>query len=92
VSACVNAWQAGVTAPIKGIFMDILILERTLTELDHIRLSQLARSAVQSGCSTDLVQSILESARRVPSRAIPPDIVTMYSQVLLAFPMAARRS
>ena len=66
--------------------MDALALERTLTELDHIRLSHLMRSEVQSGCDTKLIESILDSARLVSPRAIPPDIVTMYSQVLLAFP------
>jgi len=66
--------------------MDVWALERTLTELDHLRLSHLMHSEAQSGCDTNFIESILESARLVPPRAIPPDIVTMYSQVLLAFP------
>lgn len=65
---------------------ELATTERTLTDLDHIRLTQLARMAAQSGCDTEIVQNILESARLVPSRAVPADIVTMCSQVLLAFP------
>jgi regulator of nucleoside diphosphate kinase len=85
--------MAGMPSPraSKGIFMDALALERTLTELDHLRLSHLMRSDVQSGCDTNFIERILESARIVPSRAMPPDIVTMYSQVVLAFPDGRQR-
>ena len=66
--------------------MAVLAIERTLTELDYFRLSHLMRSDVHSGRDTSFIEGIVESARVVPSRATPPDIVTMYSQVLLAFP------
>ena len=66
--------------------MQALALERTLTELDHARLSNLMRADVQSGFDADFIEAILQSAQLVPSRAMPPDIVTMYSRVLLTFP------
>jgi regulator of nucleoside diphosphate kinase len=66
--------------------MEILAFDRTLTEIDHTRLSHLVRSDGQPECDTDSLENVLESAQLVPSRSIPPDIVTMYSQVLLAFP------
>jgi regulator of nucleoside diphosphate kinase len=66
--------------------MEALALERTLTELDHSRLSILARTDVHSRLDADSIEAVLQAAHQVPSRAIPPDIVTMYSRVLLTFP------
>lgn len=51
--------------------------ERTLTELDHVRLERLIHSASAR-------PDWLDVADVVPSRAVSPDIVTMYSQVLIA--------
>lgn len=49
--------------------------ERVLTELDHVRLSKLGH---------DALADVLDYAEVVTSPAIPADVVTMYSQVLIA--------
>ena len=64
--------------------------ERTLTELDHTRITDLIHrgshpKAVVSDAG-DSIESVLKTADLVPSRKVSPDIVTMYSQVLLADP------
>lgn len=59
--------------------MEVPALERTLTELDHIRLTQLVQRHGGASPAADL----LDTADTAPSRAIAPDVVTMYSQVLL---------
>jgi len=56
--------------------------DRTLTELDHVRLAGLLRRAPAAAGSP--LDDWLDSADLVPSREVAPDIVTMYSQVLLA--------
>jgi regulator of nucleoside diphosphate kinase len=66
--------------------VEVLALERTLTELDHVRLLNLVRRDRRSDGSPTLRQTIehvLDACAIVPSRLIPPDVVTMYSQVLL---------
>jgi regulator of nucleoside diphosphate kinase len=65
--------------------MPLHIPERTLTELDHVRLTHLlhGRGGAPATPNARLVGDLLDAAQVVPSRAIPPDIVTMYSQVLL---------
>lgn len=55
------------------------IEDRTLTELDHARLSRL----VPRGAPIEVV---LDSAELLPSQQVPPDIVTMHSKVLVADP------
>lgn len=60
--------------------------DRTLTELDHVRLVRLTRRVnehdlLRPGCPID---AILDAAQLVPSRDVAPDVVTMYSQVELA--------
>jgi regulator of nucleoside diphosphate kinase len=72
--------------------MNALANERTLTELDFIRLSHLMRSDAHSERDTSSIESVVEWALVVPSRDIPPDIVTMNSQVLLAFPGGQQRT
>jgi regulator of nucleoside diphosphate kinase len=57
----------------------ILDSERLLTELDFARLRNLPNGQV----SPDLLDT-LESLEQVPSQAIPADVVTMYSQVIVA--------
>ncbi|MEO7152461.1 MAG: GreA/GreB family elongation factor [Burkholderiaceae bacterium] len=59
--------------------------ERTLTELDHVRLQRLIHGpgetwATRLGCPID---GVLDAAEQVPSRQVPADVVTMYSQVEL---------
>ncbi len=55
--------------------------DRTLTELDHVRLAALLRRD-QRPASAPLSE-LLDSADLVPSREVDADIVTMYSQVEL---------
>jgi len=68
--------------------------ERTLSELDHIRLARLTRhdaAAATRGESTRL-EALLDDAELVSPRAVPPDVVTMHSQVLLVDVGSGRRS
>jgi len=55
-------------------------VEPTLTELDHARLRALIRRTAAQPAVHDLV----DAADLVPSREVPPDVVTMYSQLTLA--------
>jgi regulator of nucleoside diphosphate kinase len=66
--------------------MEAFALERTLTELDHVRLLNLARRERHSDGSPlprQTIEHVLDACAIVPSRRIPPDVVTMYSQVML---------
>ncbi len=75
--------------------MQTLLQERLLTELDHVRLTNLvhrrAHPAEASDPSTGIA-AVLENAEIVPSRQIEPDVVTMYTQVQLADAATAMRS
>ena len=57
--------------------------DRTLTELDHVRLTKLVRSGAASSGDRP-VEAALDAADLVSSRQVAPDVVTMYSQVVLA--------
>ncbi len=60
--------------------------ELTLTELDHVRLARLIRGPGEAP-EADLdgpMAGVLDAAQVVPSRKVPPDVVTMYSKVELA--------
>ena len=72
--------------------MEVLALERTLTEVDYTRLTGLVRNHVPGEFEIEPLASMLDAARIIPSREISADIVTMYSQVMLAFPGGRRRS
>ena len=75
--------------------MEVVTPERTLTELDHVRLlNLLRRDARGEGCSAQLqaVEDMLDGSALVPSREVPPDVVTMYSQVLLQDVHTGQRS
>jgi len=67
--------------------------ERTLTDLDHARLVSLTRqmraSPLAGGAAN--IEDMLDVACLVPSRGVSPDIVTMYSQVLLKDCVTGRR-
>ena len=66
--------------------MEAVILERTLTELDHVRLLNLLRRDGRGDGSPQQVHAIedvLDASSLVPSREVEPDVVTMHSQVLL---------
>ena len=67
--------------------MEVLAHERTLSELDHVRLMNLIHRAARGELTelwTQDIKSILDTAILVPSRGMSADIVTMYSQVLLS--------
>jgi regulator of nucleoside diphosphate kinase len=73
-------------ATLKDDPVDVVTLERTLTELDHVRLLNLLRRdarAQGTRTPTQAIEDLLDTAALVPSRAVGPDVVTMYSQVLL---------
>ncbi len=57
----------------------LLLGERTLTELDHARLTKLLDQSPHH----PVLEALLESTDVIRSREIPPDIVTMYSQLTL---------
>lgn len=66
--------------------MEALALERTLTELDHVRLSNLLRRGRlddRSPASSAAMEDLLDACAVVTSRQVRPDVVTMYSQVVL---------
>jgi regulator of nucleoside diphosphate kinase len=66
--------------------VEVIPLERTLTELDHVRLLNLLRRNARGDGSPGharVIEYVLDASSLVPSRQVPPDVVTMYSQVLL---------
>jgi len=66
--------------------MEYLSFERTLTELDHVRLTHLIQRSTHGAMPASLTQSVadlLDAADIVPSRLVSPDVVTMYSQILI---------
>jgi regulator of nucleoside diphosphate kinase len=70
-------------------------IDRTLTELDHVRISRLLQRQPQAGLALGDAQDLedaLEAATIVPSREVQPDVVTMYTQVLLQDLASAQRS
>lgn len=52
---------------------------RTLTELDHVRLSRLLER--RADAAADALESTLAQCALVPSPQVAPDVVTMYSRV-----------
>jgi regulator of nucleoside diphosphate kinase len=68
----------------RGMQVNIHCRERVLTELDHVRLATLASRALRDRVpGSPGIDAVLDDALVVPSRKVAPDIVTMYSQVLL---------
>ncbi len=66
--------------------MEVLALERTLTELDHVRLTNLVQrhKCGRPALSAPLpIENVLDMADIVPSREMSADIVTMHSRVVL---------
>lgn len=57
-------------------------LERTLTELDHVRITNLIHRSPDAAHPKAL-DDLLDNADLVPVREVPSDVVTMYSQVLI---------
>jgi regulator of nucleoside diphosphate kinase len=66
--------------------MEVLALERTLTELDHVRLTNLVHRHTcgrPASSATLPIEHLLDAADVVSWRDVPPDVVTMHSRVLL---------
>jgi regulator of nucleoside diphosphate kinase len=79
----------------KECLVEVLTLERTLTELDHVRLLNLVRREKRddrSPAQSPAIEQLLESCAIVASRQVPPNVVTMYSQVLLRDLATGQRS
>ena len=55
--------------------------ERTLTQIDYVRLTRLASLFEREASRT--FQALLENSDLVASAAVPATVVTMYTQVLL---------
>lgn len=75
--------------------MEVVALERTLTELDHVRLLNLLRRDARSDGSAlnaGAIEDVLDNSTLVPSRQVGPDVVTMYSQVLLQDTQTGQRN
>lgn len=54
---------------------------RTLTEIDHVRLSRLASRLEHD--PGEAMQALLDESDLVPSVAVSSSVITMYTQVLL---------
>lgn len=62
-------------------------VERTLTQIDHVRLTRLVtQTGGASLPGAEAMQELLECSDVVGSPSVPPTVVTMYSQVLLEDP------
>ena len=75
--------------------MEVVALERTLTELDHVRLLNLLRRDARgdgSAAQRSAIEEVLDMSALVPSREVAPDVVTMYSQVLLQDSQTSQRN
>ncbi|HWS75213.1 MAG TPA: GreA/GreB family elongation factor [Quisquiliibacterium sp.] len=60
--------------------------DRTLTELDHVRITRLLQRDPRAPRSPAApaggpLLDMLDAAELVPSREVPPDVVTMYSRI-----------
>lgn len=83
------------SSTLKECPVEVTPLERTLTELDHVRLLNLLRRDERGDGSPRQVRAIedvLEASALVPAREVAPDVVTMYSQVLLQDTQTGQRN
>ena len=55
--------------------------ERTLTQIDYVRLTRLA--SLSAPGASGAIQALLENSELVASAAVPATVITMYTQVLL---------
>jgi len=71
----------------------LLLAERTLTNLDHARLTRLLAADARSLNAPPLaaLRTTLDAADLVPAQAVPPDVVTMYTRVQLVDPDSGRQ-
>ena len=80
---------------LKECLVEVVTLERTLTELDHVRLLNLLRREARGDGSSPqfrAIEDVLDASALVPSREVAPDVVTMYSQVLLQDTQTGQRN
>ena len=56
---------------------------RTMTELDYVRISKLLGRQSDASGKLPSLNAVLDMADLVPSREVAPDVVTMYSRVLV---------
>ena len=69
--------------------------DRTLTDLDHVRLRTSCVATCASACppsTTQQIEDTLDACAVVPARKVSPDVVTMYTQVLLLDRASGERS
>ena len=69
--------------------MEVSLLERTLTQIDHARLTRLmARAKADPRILPFLegLDELLAYSELVEPARVPPDVVTMYSRILLSDP------
>ena len=69
--------------------MEVSCLERTLTQIDHRRLTRLMASVKRDPRLLPILgalDELLSCSDLVEPARVPPDVVTMYSRVLLADP------
>jgi regulator of nucleoside diphosphate kinase len=57
--------------------------DRVLTELDHVRVQRWIRHTEPDSAPYAPLSDVLGTAMIVPGRRVPPNVVTMNSQVLL---------
>lgn len=75
--------------------MTTLDFDRTLTELDHVRITNLLRRETRerlSPSTTRQIEDTLDACAVVPARRVEADVVTMYSQLLLLDRTSGERS
>lgn len=75
--------------------MEAVLVERSLTELDHVRLLNLLRRDTRGDAAAlprRRIEAILDASVVVPSREVAPDVVTMNSQVMLHDLQTGQRS
>ena len=62
--------------------MEVIVpVERTLTRLDHVRLTRVLAQAASPAAA--VLQELLDGSHQVDSPAVSPTVVTMYTQLLL---------
>lgn len=83
------------SAALKEHLVEVVTLERTLTELDHVRLLNLLRRDARGDgppAQARAIEDLLDASALVSSREVAPDVVTMYSQVMLQDMQTSQRN
>lgn len=67
--------------------MDVIATtERVLTQIDHVRLTRLLSRGGTTLAGAETLQELLDLSDLVASPAVPPTVLTMYTQALLQDP------